>query len=100
MTSSSSAAAAANNNTNNRDNAAPVNQQHVDDVYDNNTMAMFIMAGMVFSAAGFTMYTKHAGSLLRSMNKVSQIQQGGGHVKGSATTTTTTNASTTATPKK
>ena len=41
-----------------------------------NTMAMFIMAGMVFSSAGFTMYTKQADSLLRRLNRASKITQG------------------------
>ena len=38
-----------------------------------NTMAMFIMAGMVVSSAGFAMYTKQADSLLRRMNRASKI---------------------------
>ena len=39
-----------------------------------NTMAMLIMAGIVVSSAGFTMYTKQADSLLRRMNRASKIQ--------------------------
>lgn len=39
-----------------------------------NTMAMLIMAGMVVSSAGFSMYTKQADSLLRRMNQASKIQ--------------------------
>ena len=39
-----------------------------------NTMAMFLMAGMVVSSAGFAMYTKQADSLLRRMNSASKIQ--------------------------
>jgi hypothetical protein len=50
-----------------------------------NTMAMFIMAGMVASSAGFAMYTKQADSLLRKMNRASKIQ---GMVKSSPMTTT------------
>jgi len=42
-----------------------------------NTFAMFIMALGIASAGGFTMYTKQTGSLLRRMNNVSKIQQGG-----------------------
>jgi hypothetical protein len=41
---------------------------------DNNTFAMFIVAGMVMSAAGFTMYTKQAGSLLKAINRASELQ--------------------------
>ncbi len=39
-----------------------------------NTMAMFLMAGMVVSSAGFAMYTRQADSLLRRMNSASKIQ--------------------------
>lgn len=39
-----------------------------------NTMAMFLMAGIVASSAGFAMYTKQADSLLRRMNSASKIQ--------------------------
>mmetsp|Transcript_21405 Transcript_21405/g.53067 ORF Transcript_21405/g.53067 Transcript_21405/m.53067 type:complete len:94 (-) Transcript_21405:238-519(-) len=39
-----------------------------------NTMAMFIMAGVVASSAGFAMYTRQADSLLRRMNSASKIQ--------------------------
>merc|ERR1712157_417006 len=39
-----------------------------------NTMAMLIMAGIVVSSAGFTMYTKQADSLLRRMNSANKIQ--------------------------
>lgn len=39
-----------------------------------NTMAMFLMAGIVVSSAGFAMYTKQADSLLRRMNSASKIQ--------------------------
>merc|ERR1712238_432217 len=42
-----------------------------------NTFAMFIMALGIASAGGFTMYTKQTGSLLRRMNNISKIQQGG-----------------------
>jgi hypothetical protein len=39
-----------------------------------NTMAMFLMAGMVVSSAGFALYTKQADSLLRRMNRANKIQ--------------------------
>lgn len=39
-----------------------------------NTMAMFIMAGMVVSSAGFAMYTRQADSLLKRMSRSSKIQ--------------------------
>jgi len=39
-----------------------------------NTMAMFIMAGMVVSSAGFVMYTRQADSLLKRMSSSSKIQ--------------------------
>jgi len=39
-----------------------------------NTIAMFLMAGMVVSSAGFALYTKQADSLLRRMNRASTIQ--------------------------
>mmetsp|Transcript_24779 Transcript_24779/g.58156 ORF Transcript_24779/g.58156 Transcript_24779/m.58156 type:complete len:101 (-) Transcript_24779:357-659(-) len=39
-----------------------------------NTLAMLIMAGVVVSSAGFTMYTKQADSLLRRMNSGNKIQ--------------------------
>lgn len=39
-----------------------------------NTMAMFLMAGIVVSSAGFAMYTKQTDSLLRRMNSASKIQ--------------------------
>mmetsp|Transcript_26213 Transcript_26213/g.56217 ORF Transcript_26213/g.56217 Transcript_26213/m.56217 type:complete len:86 (-) Transcript_26213:446-703(-) len=39
-----------------------------------NTMAMFVMAGMVMSSAGFALYTKQADSLLRRMNRASKVQ--------------------------
>lgn len=39
-----------------------------------NTFAMFVVAGMVASAAGVSAYTRHAGPLLRQMNKVSAMQ--------------------------
>eukprot|EP00536_Pseudo-nitzschia_multiseries_P002718 jgi/Psemu1/301527/fgenesh1_kg.37_\ len=39
-----------------------------------NTMAMFIMAGMVVSSAGFAMYTRQADSLLKRMSRASKIQ--------------------------
>lgn len=50
-----------------------------------NTMAMFIMAGMVAASAGFAMYTKQADSLLRKMNRSSKIQ---GMAKTTKTNTT------------
>eukprot|EP00531_Pseudo-nitzschia_arenysensis_P011849 CAMPEP_0116144338 /NCGR_PEP_ID=MMETSP0329-20121206/15954_1 /TAXON_ID=697910 /ORGANISM="Pseudo-nitzschia arenysensis, Strain B593" /LENGTH=69 /DNA_ID=CAMNT_0003639765 /DNA_START=307 /DNA_END=516 /DNA_ORIENTATION=+ len=37
-------------------------------------MAMFLMAGLVASSAGFAMYTRQADSLLRRMNSASRIQ--------------------------
>ena len=40
-----------------------------------NTMAMFLMAGMVVSSAGFALYTRQADSLLRRMNSASKIQE-------------------------
>jgi len=55
-----------------------------------NTMAMFIMAGMVASSAGFAMYTKQADSLLRKMNRASKMQ---GTAKSSPMTTTKTKTS-------
>lgn len=39
-----------------------------------NTMAMFIMAGMVVSSAGFAMYTRQADSLLKRISRSSKIQ--------------------------
>jgi len=56
-----------------------------------NTMAMFIMAGMVASSAGFAMYTKQADSLLRKMNRASKMQ---GTAKLSPMTTTKTKTNT------
>mmetsp|Transcript_11484 Transcript_11484/g.26969 ORF Transcript_11484/g.26969 Transcript_11484/m.26969 type:complete len:92 (+) Transcript_11484:133-408(+) len=38
------------------------------------TMAMFIMAGMVVSSAGFAMYSRQADSLLKRMSRASKIQ--------------------------
>jgi len=52
-----------------------------------NTMAMFIMAGMVVTSAGFAMYTKQTDSLLRRMNSASKIQ---GTAKTSMKTKTNT----------
>ena len=43
-------------------------------VEKDNTLAMFIMAGVVVSSAGFTMYTKQADSLLRRMSSANKIQ--------------------------
>lgn len=39
-----------------------------------NAMAMFIMAGIVVSSAGFAMYTRQADSLLKRMSRSSKIQ--------------------------
>mmetsp|Transcript_13116 Transcript_13116/g.24629 ORF Transcript_13116/g.24629 Transcript_13116/m.24629 type:complete len:114 (-) Transcript_13116:251-592(-) len=72
-----------------RSNSSSNNQQ-ADADYDN-SFAMLVMAGMVASAAGFSMYTRHAGSLLRQMNKVSQMQQGGGRVVSKRTPTAASN---------
>lgn len=47
-----------------------------------NTMAMFLMAGIVASSAGFAMYTRQADALLRRMNSASKIQ---GIAKSSST---------------
>jgi len=49
-------------------NAIPQTQEK------DNTMAMLIMAGIVVSSAGFTMYTKQTDSLLRRMSSANKIQ--------------------------
>jgi hypothetical protein len=50
------------------------NHEHASPPPTDNTFAMFVVAGMVASAAGFSAYTRHAGPLLRQMNKVSEMQ--------------------------
>jgi hypothetical protein len=56
------------------DNGSGSSEPSRDGSNGNNTFAMFVVAGMVASAAGFSAYSRHAGPMMRQVKKMSEIQ--------------------------
>jgi hypothetical protein len=61
-------------NNHGNDNGSGSSEPSEDSSNGNNTFAMFVVAGMVASAAGFSAYTRHAGPMMRQVKKVSELQ--------------------------